>query len=123
MPRVVPSVRATAEARQALRDLVRTVGPLVVVQSAGCCDGSAPVVLPTADILLGDDDIEVGDVDGVPVYLSARELDAWAHGDLELDVEPGYADGFSLAPAGGLHFVSRTEARRADPPTTEGDTP
>jgi len=123
MPRVVPTVRATAEARHALRDLVRTVGPLVVVQSAGCCDGSAPMVLPTADFPLGAGDIEVGDVAGVPVYLSARELDAWAHGDLELDVEPGYADGFSLTPSEGLHFVTRSGACSATQHNTEGELP
>jgi uncharacterized protein (DUF779 family) len=109
MTRVVPAVRASDAAHRAVRDLLRATGPLVIVQSAGCCDGSAPMVLPAGDFPLAASDIEVGAVDGVPVYISARELDAWAHGDLELDVEPGYADGFSLAPGDGLHFVSRVD--------------
>jgi uncharacterized protein (DUF779 family) len=105
-----PAVRATLAARRALRDLVRTAGPLVIVQSAGCCDGSAPMVLPADDFPLGAADLQVGEVAGVPVYVNARELRAWAHGDLEFDVEPGYADGFSLAPSEGTHFVSRSSA-------------
>ena len=110
MPRVMPTVRATEAARAALRDLARAVGPLVIVQSAGCCDGSAPMVLAEGELLLGDNDIQVGTVEQTPVYMSAGELDAWAHGDVEIDVEPGYADGFSLAPSDGLHFTGRTSA-------------
>ena len=108
MARVVPVVRATPDARAAIRELLRTAGPLLIVQSAGCCDGSAPMVLRRGEFPLADTDIEVGDVEGVPVYVSARELDAWAHGDIDLDVEPGYADGLSLSPGDGLHFVSRS---------------
>lgn len=49
----LPAVRATAEAHAVLRGLARTVGSLVIVQAAGCCDGSAPTVLPAADLPLG----------------------------------------------------------------------
>jgi uncharacterized protein (DUF779 family) len=110
MPVVVPAVRATPVAASAIRALQGTAGALVIAQSAGCCDGSAPMVLPAADFPLGAGDRKVGEVEGVPVYVNARELTAWAHGDLELDVEPGYADGLSLAPGEGLHFVGRWAA-------------
>lgn len=119
----VPTVRASREAHAALRRLVRTVGPLVIVQSAGCCDGSAPMVLPAEDFPLGAADVQVGDVDGVPVFISARELNAWAHGDLELDVQPGYADGFSLAPSEGMHFISSSTACPATPKATKAELP
>lgn len=105
MPRAIPAVRATEAARASLRELARTVGPLVVVQSAGCCDGSSPMVLRSGEFPLGSGDIRIATIEGTEVYVAARELDAWTHGDLLLDVEPGYADGFSLAPADGLHFV------------------
>ena len=82
------------------------------------------MVLPAAEFPLGIDDINVGDVGGVPVYISGRELDAWAHGDLELDVEPGYGDGFSLVPGAGFHFVTRSGACPTDaPPPSEGELP
>lgn len=110
-------VRATERARAALRELVRTAGPLIIVQSAGCCEGSAPIVVPAGEFPLGDGDVRVGDIDGTPVHVSRRELDAWAHGDLEIDVEVGYADGFSLAAPGGQHFVSRSSSC-ARPTTT-----
>ena len=52
MGRVVPVVRASDAARAAVRGIVRATGPLVIVQSAGCCDGSAPMVLPAAGMPL-----------------------------------------------------------------------
>jgi uncharacterized protein (DUF779 family) len=104
----LPMVRATPKAISALEELARTVGPLVVVQSAGCCDGSAPMVLPASDFPLGDNDIRVGEVAGVGVYIAARELNAWPHGDMLIDIEPGYADGMSLTPADDLHFVAHS---------------
>jgi uncharacterized protein (DUF779 family) len=115
----LPTVRATDAATRAVADLTRTFGPLVIVQSAGCCDGSAPMCVPASDFPLGADDIQVGVVAGVPVHIARRELRAWTHHDLLLDVQPGYADGLSLAPADGMHFVSLTE--RCHPPQTGND--
>jgi uncharacterized protein (DUF779 family) len=108
-PEILPKVRATDAATQAVVVLARTHGPLVIVQSAGCCDGSAPMCIPATDFPLGIDDVHVGDVADVPVYIARRELRAWTHHDLLLDVEPGYADGFSLAAGEGSHFVSRVD--------------
>lgn len=104
-----PAVRATRAATQALADLARTARPLVIIQSAGCCDGSGPMVLPAADFRTGASDVLAGTVAGTPVYIAERELRAWPHGDLELGVEAGYADGFWLAPGEGLHFVTHSE--------------
>lgn len=112
-----PRVHATEAARTAVAELARTIGPLVIVQSAGCCDGSAPMCLPAADFPLGAGDIQVGEVAGVPVYVALRELRAWAHHDLVIDVAPGYADGMSLAPGDGLHFVA---AECSTTPTDSG---
>jgi len=131
MDPTVPAVRASEAARLALAALVRTAGPLIIVQSAGCCDGSAPMVLPAGEFPLGEADVRVGEVEGVPFYLNARELAAWAHGDLDIDIEDGYSDGFSLAPGDGLHFVTRASACPASSPTsapattppTEGEQP
>jgi uncharacterized protein (DUF779 family) len=115
----LPKVRATDAATQAVIALARTYGPLIIVQSAGCCDGSAPMCIPAADFPLGADDAQVGDVADVPVYIARRELRAWTHHDLLLDVQPGYADGLSLSPGDGLHFVALTD--RCATPETQTD--
>ena len=50
------------------------------VQSAGCCDGSAPMCFPTASSS-GHGDVLVGRVEGVPFYVDLRELDVGARRD------------------------------------------
>ncbi len=77
------------------------------VQAGGCCDGSAPMCFELGEFLTGDQDHLVGEVGGCPVYVDQRQLEAWPHTDLVLDVEPGYADGLSLAAGPDLHFVTR----------------
>jgi uncharacterized protein (DUF779 family) len=106
----LPRVTATTAAERAVADLVADRGPLMFVQSGGCCDGSAPMCFDFGEFLTGAQDILVGEVNGCPVYVDQRQLDAWPHTDLVLDVEPGYADGLSLAAGPGLHFVTRYAA-------------
>jgi uncharacterized protein (DUF779 family) len=103
----VPEVRATDAARAAVRRLARAHGGVMFVQSAGCCDGSAPMCFPEGEFLVGTSDVHVGDIEGCPLYVARRELEAWEHREIVLDVEPGYADGLSLAAGDGMHFVSR----------------
>lgn len=116
-PLHLPQVTATASAARAVASLELRHGPLVIVQSGGCCDGSAPMCIPAADFPLGLSDVRVGEVSGVPVYMGARELRAWRHQDLVLDVEPGYADGLSLAAGTDLHFVLTNTSCSAAPPS------
>jgi uncharacterized protein (DUF779 family) len=112
---MLPVVRATDAAVEAVRRLVRLHGELIFVISAGCCDGSAPMCFPAGDFLVGTYDIEVGTVAGCPLYVERRQLDAWPHAEIVLDVEPGYADGFSLAAGEGQHFVAVTSSCRTTP--------
>jgi uncharacterized protein (DUF779 family) len=109
--RRVPKVRATDAARDAVRRLVAAHGPVMFVQSAGCCDGSAPMCFADGEFLTGAGDVHLGDVEGCPVYIEQRQLAAWPHPDLLLDVEAGYSDGLSLDAGDGLHFVTRYETK------------
>lgn len=85
-------------------------GPLMFVQSARCCDGSAPMCLPAGEYLTGPFDVLLGRIAGCPFYIDARQYRAWHPELLVLDVEPGVPEGFSLAAGEGLHFVTRTSA-------------
>jgi len=117
---MLPVVRATDAAVEAVRRLVRSHGELLFVVSAGCCDGSAPMCFPANDFLVGGGDVLVGTVAGCPVYVERRQLDAWPHATMVLDVEPGYADGFSLAAGEGRHFVMSTSSCEARGPSASG---
>ncbi len=66
---------------------------------------------PRADFLVGDRDILLGvlDVgeDGVPVWISGPQYQAWKHTQLIIDVVPGRGGGFSLEAPEGVRFLSR----------------
>ncbi len=108
-------VIATEAARQAVNRLRAVRGPLMFVQSAGCCGGSAPMCFPAGEYLTGPGDLLLGRLAGCPFYMDARQYEAWHPGQLVVDVEPGAPEGFSMAAGEGLHFVTRTRAQRLEP--------
>ena len=103
-------VIATEAARQAVNRLRAARGPLMFVQSAGCCAGSVPMCFPAGEFILGDADLLLGMIEDCPIYIDARTYQTWDHPQLVLDVAPGNPEGFSLGPGGGMHFVTRTSA-------------
>lgn len=114
----IPTLRASEAARTAVRRIVAAHGPVIFIQSAGCCDGSAPMCFLATEFLTGAADIEIGQVEGCPIYIAERQLAAWPHPDLLLDVEPGYADGLSLDAGNGLHFTTTYLPPDPSPQTT-----
>ena len=68
---------------------------------------------PAGDFIVGDRDVllsilDVGD--GVPVWISGSQFDAWKHTQLVIDVVPGRGGGFSLEAPEGMRFLSRGRA-------------
>ena len=103
----------TEAAAELLRSLQDRHGTLMFHQSGGCCDGSSPMCYPDGDFLVGDRDVLLGvlDVgDGVPVWISGPQFDAWKHTQLVIDVVPGRGGGFSLEAPEGKRFLSRGRA-------------
>ena len=91
-------------------------------QSGGCCDGSSPMCYPDGDFIVGDRDIllailDVGD-DGVPVWISGPQFEAWKHTQLVIDVVPGRGGGFSLEAPEGMRFLSAAGGRSPTPRTS-----
>ena len=108
----------TEAAAQLLRRLQGRHGALMFHQSGGCCDGSSPMCYPDGEFIVGDRDIllavlDVGSPkapDGVPVWISGPQFDAWKHTQLVIDVVPGRGGGFSLEAPEGMRFLSRGRA-------------
>ena len=69
-------------------------------QSGGCCDGSSPMCYPRGEFMVGDSDVQLGEVDGEPFYMSRSQFEYWKHTQLILDVVPGRGGMFSLDGAG-----------------------
>jgi uncharacterized protein len=53
--------------------------------------------------------LDVG-ADGVPVWISGPQFQAWKHTQLVIDVVPGRGGGFSLEAPEGMRFLSRGRA-------------
>jgi uncharacterized protein len=112
---MVDRVLITAPAAALLDRLQDAHGPVMFHQSGGCCDGSSPMCYPRGDFLVGDRDVLLGVLDvpadeqseGVPVWISGSQYQAWKHTQLVIDVVPGRGGGFSLEAPEGVRFLSR----------------
>ena len=104
----------TADAAKLLGQLQDQHGPLMFHQSGGCCDGSSPMCYPDGDFIVGDRDVLLGvldtGADGVPVWISGPQFQAWKDTQLVIDVVPGRGSGFSLEAPEGMRFLSRGRA-------------
>ena len=106
MPVERVSITPTAEA--VLRKLGTAFGPLVFHQSGGCCDGSSPMCYPRAEFRIGEHDVYLGSVAGVPFYIGGQQYEYWQHTHLTVDVVPGRGSGFSLEAPEGVRFLTRS---------------
>lgn len=116
----------TAAAAKLLGELIERHGPVMFHQSGGCCDGSSPMCYPDGDFIVGDRDVLLGvlDVgDGVPVWISGPQFEAWKHTQLVIDVVPGRGGGFSLEAPEGKRFLSRGRAFSDDENAALAGTP
>lgn len=103
-------VIATDAAIALIREIEARHGPIMFHQSGGCCDGSSPMCYPHGDFLIGDRDVLLGEVGGVPVYIGADQFEAWRHTQLILDVVPGRGGMFSLDNGTEKRFLARARA-------------
>jgi uncharacterized protein (DUF779 family) len=114
-------ITATPAARAAITRLrAARGGPVMFVQSGGCCAGSTPMCYPAGEFVTGDADVLLGEVDGCPFYIDRRLDEAWHQDQFILDVQAGEPEGFSLAAGRSLHFVTRSPAC---PPPDGGASP
>ena len=109
-------VVATDAAVQLLTKLTALHGGLMIHQSGGCCDGSAPMCYPVGEYRVGQRDVLVGTIElaqplpDVRVWINGDQFELWKHTQLILDVVPGRGAGFSLEAPEGVRFLSRARA-------------
>ena len=60
------------------------------------------------DLLLGESDQQLGEVAGVPFFMSRAQFEYWKHTQLILDVVPGRGGMFSLENPEGVRFLIRS---------------
>ncbi|MCC0008235.1 MAG: DUF779 domain-containing protein [Hyphomicrobiaceae bacterium] len=101
-------VSATPEALALIAMLSNRNGPLLFHQSGGCCDGSAPMCYPEGEFRIGGQDIKLGEIGGMPFYMSTSQFEYWQHTHLIIDVVKGRGSGFSLEAPEGVRFITRS---------------
>jgi len=104
----VTRVAVTPEAEALLHALAARHGPLVFHQSGGCCDGSSPMCFPRSEFRIGQRDVYLGSIAGVPFYIGGEQYEYWKHTQLTIDVVPGRGGGFSVESPEGVRFLTRS---------------
>jgi uncharacterized protein (DUF779 family) len=103
-----PRVLATDAALALIVEIRQDHPDILFHQSGGCCDGSSPMCYPAGEFPLGDNDVKLGEIGGVPVYISGSQFEAWRHTQLIIDVVPGRGGMFSLDNGREKRFLTRS---------------
>ncbi|RDW16108.1 DUF779 domain-containing protein [Oceanobacillus arenosus] len=111
---MVDRVVATNEALKLIELIRARQGAIMFYQSGGCCDGSAPMCYTEGDFLLGDSDLYLGSIGGVPFYMHRSQYDYWKHTQLIIDAIDGRGPEFSLDSLEGKHFITRSRVFTED---------
>jgi uncharacterized protein len=104
----VARVIATPAAIELIDTLRAQHGDVLFHQSGGCCDGSAPMMFPRSEFMVGSSDVKLGVIAGVPFYMSESQFEYWQHTQLIIDVVPGNGGMFSLERPSGKRFLTRS---------------
>ena len=112
---VPPRVIALPAGLDLLRRLRDRHGALMLHQSGGCCDGSAPMCYPVGEFMTGDSDVllatlPAGSATPVEFWMSASQYEYWKHTHLTVDVVPGPALPVWTGPSDVVVVATRTGA-------------
>ena len=106
---MVERVTATPAALALIEQIKAEHGPdLIFHQSGGCCDNSAANCYLPTDLTIGPYDVHLGEIGGVPFYISASQYEYWKHTQLIIDVVEGQGGTFSLEGGTGKAFHTRS---------------
>ncbi len=106
---MVQRVIATPAALELIDQLKAEHGSdLIFHQSGGCCDNSAANCYLPTDLTIGPYDVHLGEIGGVPFYISASQYEYWKHTQLIIDVVEGTGGTFSLEGGTGKAFLTRS---------------
>lgn len=103
-----PRVIATDAALAFLAEIRKDHPDILFHQSGGCCDGSSPMCYPASEYRVGETDVKLGEISGVPFYISGSQYAVWAHTQLIIDVVPGRGGMFSLDNGRERRFLTRS---------------
>ena len=105
---MVEKVIATEATLALIEVLKQQHGELMFHQSGGCCDNSAANCYLPGELTIGAGDVQLGEIGGVPFYMSRSQYAYWKHTQLIIDVIDGHGGTFSLEGPEGKAFHTRS---------------
>jgi uncharacterized protein len=63
---------------------------------------------PRNEFRIGQRDVFLGSIAGVPFYIGGDQYEYWKHTRLTIDVVPGRGSGFSVESPEGVRFLTRS---------------
>jgi uncharacterized protein (DUF779 family) len=103
--RAAGSVTATPQALELIERLRAEHGPVVFLQSAGCCGGSDPTCIRADMLLTSPGDLLLGAIGGADFWIERELFERWNRPDLVIDVVDEASDTFSLEGLVGKRFI------------------
>jgi len=101
-------VSATPSAQALINKLTSEHGPIVFLQSGGCCEGSGPLCMPKHELHPSAMDVILGTLnDGAVFYMSDSHFSFAENMHTILDAQPGSSGSFSLDCGSGFAFITR----------------
>jgi uncharacterized protein (DUF779 family) len=106
---MVDKVTASPAALAFIEALKAKYGPnMIFHQSGGCCDNSAANLYMEGEVMVFND-VKLGELGGIPFYISASQYEYWKHTQIIIDVvDGGYGGTFSLEASEGKAFIAES---------------
>jgi len=98
---------ATPAALELIQKLTMQFGPIVFLQSGGCCEGSGPLCMPAKEFKPSPSDVILGELDGAIFYMGHSHFQFSENTHTILDAVEGSSGSFSLDCGTGMAFITR----------------
>jgi len=100
-------ISATPAAIALIQKLSAQYGPLIFLQSGGCCEGSGPLCMPANEFKPSPSDVILGEISGAVFYMSESQFSFSENTHTILDAVAGSGGSFSLECGTGQAFITK----------------
>jgi len=100
-------ISATPSAIKLIEQLAAQYGPIVFIQSGGCCEGSGPLCIPANEFKPSPTDVILGEIAGAVFYMGDSHFSFAENTHTILDAVPGSGGSFSLECGSGMAFITK----------------
>lgn len=101
-------ISATPSAIELIQKLSTQYGPLIFLQSGGCCEGSGPLCMPANEFKPSPSDVILGEVADAVFYMGDSQFSFSENTHTILDAVAGSGGSFSLECGSGQTFITKS---------------